>query len=544
MYESLSTSTLEDPNVDTVLVQEERILFERLNTLKLIVTDLTGRHSSREVPKYINMLLETGLSATVRLFELDYGRCTPLNVDTYLYNQSRDAELLELYKESDRMLCTSLIGHPALRRSVRVTWPHAKRALVESWNSALFWRFPTATKQSLIEIKSSIDTSRPIYNHQGPWIASYSGRVLLLWDYAPRTIYLDDEQIASRSWQSFGSWEKCSRGGYPNLWDVDFDYPTRVVIGSVRYSGRRAAKKSYEITTTQPCPSRFRVKAFCLSPDKRWLADWHRPGNMVLRDVAPDIPTIRWWFTLPTYGYRGADLEWAIEEVLTATFNSHCTILVAITTHGRVWRWDVTTGVPTGRPTRINNQHITFPPTANVSFAPECMLSAWTSSSDLHSRPSTLRQSDASESAPGHFVTVVDLARLPYAMLHLHGHSARVHAFAFSPRGVYIATASADRTVRVWRTSDGACIQTLRGHLNGGVTHVAISGNGRFLVSGADDGTVCLYTMEEVLPQGEHLDALDTADYRHGTWILDESPMIALEFEVPSFLMYGMRYNI
>lgn len=46
----------------------------------------------------------------------------------------------------------------------------------------------------------------------------------------------------------------------------------------------------------------------------------------------------------------------------------------------------------------------------------------------------------------------------------LKGHSGSVHVIAFSPDGNKPASASDDRTVKVWDAGTGAAIQTLQGH--------------------------------------------------------------------------------
>ncbi|KAI0747258.1 WD40-repeat-containing domain protein, partial [Daedaleopsis nitida] len=71
----------------------------------------------------------------------------------------------------------------------------------------------------------------------------------------------------------------------------------------------------------------------------------------------------------------------------------------------------------------------------------------------------------------------------------LRGHEGIVNAFAFTPGGEYIATVSADCTVRLGRTGDGAWVRTLSGH-KAAVTHIVISHDGTVLASGAADGTV------------------------------------------------------
>jgi WD40 repeat protein len=46
----------------------------------------------------------------------------------------------------------------------------------------------------------------------------------------------------------------------------------------------------------------------------------------------------------------------------------------------------------------------------------------------------------------------------------LEGHSSQVRSVAFSHDSSKLASASDDRTVKVWDASSGACLQTLEGH--------------------------------------------------------------------------------
>lgn len=73
----------------------------------------------------------------------------------------------------------------------------------------------------------------------------------------------------------------------------------------------------------------------------------------------------------------------------------------------------------------------------------------------------------------------------------LEAHTSSVYAVAFSPTSEVLASASADRTIKLWDVRTGTVLQNLQGHLEGATT-VAFSPNGKVLASGSCDKTVII----------------------------------------------------
>ncbi|TVQ20820.1 MAG: TIR domain-containing protein [Leptolyngbya sp. DLM2.Bin15] len=89
----------------------------------------------------------------------------------------------------------------------------------------------------------------------------------------------------------------------------------------------------------------------------------------------------------------------------------------------------------------------------------------------------------------------VRLWRPDGTLLHsLEGHTQPVLGVSFSPDGQLIASASQDQTIKLWR-SDGTLITTLTGH-SAAINHVRFSPDGQRLISASDDSTVRLWQLD------------------------------------------------
>jgi WD40 repeat protein len=67
------------------------------------------------------------------------------------------------------------------------------------------------------------------------------------------------------------------------------------------------------------------------------------------------------------------------------------------------------------------------------------------------------------------------------------GHTNLVNSVAFNRNSETLASASDDKTIKLWNLSDAKLIRTLEGH-SGVVNSVAFSSDGQAIASGSDKG--------------------------------------------------------
>jgi WD40 repeat protein/energy-coupling factor transporter ATP-binding protein EcfA2 len=112
-------------------------------------------------------------------------------------------------------------------------------------------------------------------------------------------------------------------------------------------------------------------------------------------------------------------------------------------------------------------------------------------------------ESKGLSTGPGFFKSIGGSRETKYfKLVDLKGHSGAVTSVSFSPNGKTIASASKDKTVKLW-SIEGRELQTLKGH-SGSVTSVSFSPDGKTIASASSDGTIIVWNfdLEDLLVRG------------------------------------------
>lgn len=250
------------------------------------------------------------------------------------------------------------------------------------------------------------------------------------------------------------------------LWARNFAFVPQselLALGSVSSGGEseiviwdpRARQEQERFAVSQP------IHTLAFSADGRWLAILHEDGSVSILEFASRSILRHFPAALPAI-VAGGDLLFSGdgERLVIAQFDGRIVV--------REWRTE-------GKPLEITSRRLPSAQFSALAVSQTGNFVAW---------------------SHGDYTTNIWLASINNGKLlgELKGHTEWVEGLAFSPDGQLLASAGADRSIRVWNLAELKEIRRLQGHRDE-VWRVSFLPDGKRLVSGGKGGSVRLWNL-------------------------------------------------